>query len=272
MFEVKSKTREEPSPEVSMRSGRRAVVRSLLVGALVFWHQLEGTAAAAPPDVVWTQVEPGVERGSVPAGAAPLELYRFDLARYRVEVVATKGRTPNARSAADVLRDVPDAVAVVNGGFFDENGRSLGLRIAAGEVILPLRRRVDWGVFYVTAARARIVHSREFVVTNEIKAAVQVGPRILIDGVVPPLKPQAARRTAIALDREGATVTLVVAPEAVEAGALGARLRALGFHSALMLDGGPSTQLAVRVGAPPREHQLRGAYAVPDLVVVLRRR
>lgn len=228
---------------------------------------------APPPGatpVVWKALEPGAERGLTAPGAAPLELYRFDLRHFCLEVVAPKGKVPKPQWARDVVR--AGAAAAVNGGFFDENGRSLGLRIAAGETVIPLRPRVDWGVLTVTAARARIVHSRALVATPGITAAVQVGPRILIDGVVPGLKPQLARRTAIALPEDGRTVTLVVAPEPIDAAALGARLAAMGFHCALMLDGGPSTQLAVRLGTPPEEREVRGAYPVPDLVALFRRR
>jgi uncharacterized protein YigE (DUF2233 family) len=168
-----------------------------------------------------------------------------------------------------VLRDTPDAVAVVNGGFFDDKGAPLGLRIARGKTIVPLRPHVDWGVLLVTRDRARIVHSSELVATAGVEAAIQVGPRILIDGAVPPLKPQLARRTAVALTKDGASLTLVVAPESIDAASLGARLAKLGFSSALLLDGGPSTQLALGVGG---QGGVAGAYGVPDLLALIRRR
>jgi hypothetical protein len=58
-----------------------------------------------------------------------------------------------------------------------------------------------------------------------------------------------------------------VAPEPVDAATLGARLAALGFTSALLLDGGPSTQLAVEAGSAG----IPGAYGVPDLLALVRR-
>lgn len=241
------------------------------VSAFRFATHFDGRAVAAPPPIVWETLEPGAAH-AMTAAAPSLELYRFELKFFRLAVVIPKGPPPSAR-ASDVLRGAPDAVAAVNGGFFDEHGRSLGLRIAAGKVVVPLRPHVDWGVLSFAAGRARIVHSSEFVATPDLEAAMQVGPRIVIDGGVPRLKPQSARRTAVALDQEGTTVTLVVAPEPIDATTLGTRLAALGFHSALMLDGGPSTQLAVKLGAkdaPSRE--IAGAYAVPDLLAVYRRR
>ena len=251
-------------------------------------------APAAAPPIVWKGLAPGAERGASGGEDPRLELFRFDLERFGAEVVVAGERRPaHARiwlagprhTAAEVLRGFGGAVvAVVNGGFFDDRGRSLGLRISHGDVAISLRPNVDWGIFYVAARRARIVHSREFVAVPGIEAAIQVGPRILIDGVVPRLKPQVARRTAIALDREGRALTLVVAGEPIDATELGSRLAALGFHSALLLDGGPSTQLSAQIAAcpdagsvvgPAVEHATRveipGAYPVPDLLAMVRR-
>jgi uncharacterized protein YigE (DUF2233 family) len=228
-------------------------------------------------DVAWEKVEPGVEHASVrtheeralAAAGARIELYRFDLARFRPEVIISTARPFARQRAADVLRDNPDAVAAVNGGFFDDKGAPLGLRIARGKTIVPLRPHVDWGVLLISGGRARIVHSTELVAAPGVEAAIQVGPRILIDGLVPQLKPQAARRTAVALTKDGTSLTLVVAPTAVDAAELGARLAKLGFYSALLLDGGPSTQLALKGDG---ERSVAGAYGVPDLLALIRRR
>jgi uncharacterized protein YigE (DUF2233 family) len=251
---------------------RPSVAASVVAVALAL---VGATAGAAETGIAWKPLEPGVEHarawthesGGLFGAAAPLELYRFDLARFRPEVIISPTRPFARRRAADVLRDTPGAFAVVNGGFFDDKGASLGLRIARGKAIVPLRPHVDWGVLVVAGQRARIVHSSEYVAARDTDAAIQVGPRILIDGVVPPLKPQVARRTVVALTKDGASLTLVVAPSGVEAAALGARLAELGFHSALMLDGGPSTQLAIQGGAG----DVAGAYGVPDLLALIRR-
>jgi hypothetical protein len=240
-------------------------------------------ASAEALDVTWEQLEPGVEHArartheesELVGAGAPFELYRFDLARFRPDVIISTTRPFARRRADDVLRDGPDTVAVVNGGFFDDKGAPLGLRIARGKTIIPLRPHVDWGVLLVTHNRARIVHSRELVASPDVEAAIQVGPRILIDGVVPRLKPQAARRTAVALTKDGTSLTLVVAPSAVDAASLGVRLAKLGFDSALLLDGGPSTQLALKVGGAAGagvDRSVAGAYGVPDLLAIVRRR
>jgi uncharacterized protein YigE (DUF2233 family) len=210
----------------------------------------------------WTAIAPGAEHLHLEEA----ELLRFDLARFRAEVVVLGKDIPRTASA---LREETGAVAAVNGGFFDEDWRPLGLRISAGKTRVALRPRVDWGVLVLRAARAQIVHSREFKADPAIEQAIQVGPRLVVDGQPLRLKPQASRRTAIALDREGRSLTLVVTRGATDAQHLAELLVSLGFHSALMLDGGPSSQLSAACGELHLE--LRGGYAVPDGLVVRRR-
>lgn len=213
--------------------------------------------------VLWQPVAPGVESLRVTEDGIDAELVRFELRRFRPRVLMLGAEHPRTAAA---LREETGAVAAVNGGFFDEAWRSLGLRIADGKVVIALRPRVDWGVLLVTADRARIIHSRDFRPDPTIDQALQVGPRLLIEGQAVHLKPQSARRTAIAVDREGRTITLIATHGAVEAQRLADLLARLGFHSALMFDGGPSSQLSAAVGQ--LRVDLPGAYPVPDALVV----
>jgi hypothetical protein len=80
------------------------------------------------------------------------------------------------------------------------------------------------------------------------------------------LKPQRARRTAVALEPGGAALTLVVVDAAIDANDLAQRLAASGFDSAILLDGGPSTQLALELGSVDLD--LPGGYGVPDLLLI----
>jgi uncharacterized protein YigE (DUF2233 family) len=124
-------------------------------------------------------------------------------------------------------------------------------------------------VLVLRAERAQIVHSREFKADPAIEQAIQVGPRLVVDGQPMKLKPQSSRRTAVALDRDGRSLTIVVTRGATDAQRLAELLVRLGFHSALMLDGGPSSQLSAACGELRLD--LRGGYAVPDGLVVRRR-
>ena len=287
------------APALSPPSASNRSMKNILGGLAVFavgaaWPvraapAAPATSAAAPTEsrgttaVVWKTLAPGAERGISGDATDRLEMFRFDLDRYDAEVVVG-GRArqagarvwmPGARhSAAELLHraGTSQVVAVVNGGFFDDRGRSLGLRLIHGAAAVPFRDHVDWGVFTVADRRARIVHSRDFAVASNIQAAIQVGPRILIAGTVPSLKPQLARRTAVAIDRGGKSVTLIVADAPVDAAVLGSRLASLGFDSALLLDGGPSTQIAVALGGSRAGAlEIPGGYPVPDLLAIVRR-
>jgi phosphodiester glycosidase len=211
----------------------------------------------------WQHPAPGVETLTVDDGGSNVDLIRFDLQRFRPEVVMLGPE--RTRTAAALRRDL-SAVAAINGGFFDDDRHSLGLRIAGGKTAVPLRRGVDWGVLVLRPGRATIVHSREFKPDARIEGAIQVGPRLVAAGRPLRLKPQAARRSAVAVDREGRTLTLVVSPGPIEAGRLAEMLARLGFHSALLLDGGASTQVSAAAGRFTLD--VPGAYGVPDALVV----
>jgi uncharacterized protein YigE (DUF2233 family) len=222
-------------------------------------------AGAAPG---WTAIAPGAEHRRVEAGA--IELFRFDLDLFRAEVVVPGAAKP---ATAAALRKQAGAALVVNGGFFDTEGRSLGLRIADGRKVIGLRPNVDWGVLVVRPGRAAIVHSRDYAAASAapppVTGAIQVGPRIVIDGRVPTLKPQAARRTAVAVDPSGRYLTIAVADARIQAADLGQTLADLGYNDALMLDGGPSTQLSAAFRDFTRD--IPGGYGVPDLLVIRHR-
>jgi uncharacterized protein YigE (DUF2233 family) len=211
----------------------------------------------------WQTAAPGLETLTVDEGGSTVNLMRFDLQRFRPEVVMLG---PERTKTASALRRDLSAVAAINGGFFDDDRRSLGLRIAGGRTAVPLRRGVDWGVLVVRAERAGIVHSRDFRPDARIEGAIQVGPRLVAAGRPLRLKPQAARRSGVALDREGRTLTLFVSPGPIEAGRLAELLARLGFHSALLLDGGASTQVSAAAGRFTLD--VPGAYGVPDALVV----
>jgi uncharacterized protein YigE (DUF2233 family) len=211
----------------------------------------------------WQTAAPGVETLTVDEGGANVALMRFDLQRFRPEVVMLG---PERTKTASALRRDLSAVAAINGGFFDDDRRSLGLRITGGKTAVPLRRGVDWGVLVVRGGRASIVHSREFKPDARIEGAIQVGPRLVAGGRPLRLKPQAARRSGVAVDRQGRTLTLFVSPGPIEAGRLADLLVRLGFYSALLLDGGASTQVSAAAGRFTLD--VPGAYGVPDALVV----
>jgi exopolysaccharide biosynthesis protein len=234
----------------------------VLVAALVSAH------ARADAAVDWRPSGPGAERATLDVEGASVLLLRFALATHRARVVVGAGAPPRPQTAAEAAR-APGVIAAVNGGFFDEHLAPLGLRVADGKVRAPLRPKADWGVLLIDDQRARIVHTTELRGAVTARQAVQVGPRLLTGGAPFPLKPQRARRTAVALDRDGSHLTLVLADTPVDAATLARALAEAGFDTAMMLDGGPSTQLALR--AASAQADIPGGYPVPDLLTIVKR-
>ena len=159
------------------------------------------------------------------------------------------------------------AKAVVNGGYFDEVGKPLGLRIGAGKRVYKLRSGVDWGVFYIRDGRAQIRHTRDYVGSTRTKEAIQCGPRLVVNGRVTDLKPQWARRTGIGIDGAGNVVLAVTDGEMLfdDWAKIWANKGGLNCPNALNLDGGGSTQLYVKSKKPL---EVGGAWSVPDVVFV----
>jgi len=221
--------------------------------------------------------DPGVshERRAVPGTEAMAEVVTVDLTRMQfIPAIAAGHGNGTPRATVDALRRETGAWVMVNGTFFDPQGRALGLLRGAGTPASPLRS-ADWGVLEVTrGGRARIVHTRDYAASPDVEFAVQCGPRVVIDGRAPSLKPQRARRTALCL-RDPTHVALVVVDERIEASDLGAWFAAtphaggLGCRDALLLDGGPSTQLSARF--PGVELEVAGGSPVPNGVGVVPR-
>jgi uncharacterized protein YigE (DUF2233 family) len=248
--------RDEKSPYISGIQVSNAIVA---VGVSLFFAA--ATPSAEPLSAPWKTISPGVEHLHLVEENA--DLFRFDLSMFRAEVVVQTGNRP--RTAAEMRAD-HNALLAINGGFFDEDVRPLGLRVSGSRTVVPLRPRVDWGVLELRHDGAAIVHGRDYRAHPAITDAIQVGPRLLVDGQALGLKPQQARRTAVALDREGRFLTVIATRARVEANALAHTLERLGFDRALMLDGGPSTQLSAAIGDVHVE--ISGGYPVPDGLVV----
>jgi len=217
---------------------------------------------AAVPPAFWRPVADGFLRGQLSLGRT--ELFRIDLSRYATAVVVPGKEAP--RTAAE-MRAARGALLAVNGGFFDENGKPLGLRIEDGQTRIKLRPRVDWGVVLLRAGSAAIVHSRDYVEEPNVMGAIQVGPRLLVDGRPTRLKPQSARRTVVGVDRSGRWLTVGTSRDRVLAEDLAAALAGLDVHAAMMLDGGPSAQLSAKIGTTAVE--IPGGYSVPDGLLIL---
>jgi uncharacterized protein YigE (DUF2233 family) len=204
-----------------------------------------------------------------------LRVVRVDLKRWRLASSDTRPSTPDAGLAVvEATAREAGAFVAVNGGFFDQNGEPMGLRVTDGIQRNPLRH-ADWGVFFVRDGVPDLVHTKDAERADGAEFAIQCGPRLVADGQPMQLRSSVHRRTVIGSDAAG-KVYLVVSLGFVDMNALAAALAApqqaggLGLTQALNLDGGPSTQLFV--DASDGVWNVAGGTGVADAIMVSARR
>jgi hypothetical protein len=182
----------------------------------------------------------------------------------------------------DVILQRSGGELVVNGGFFDPEGKALGYALSRGAVLSRLARAASGGVLTVGPARGTLHEAESFALPEGSTFGIQCKPRLVVHGVSNVRRDDGKRseRTALCLRDGGATLDVVVARVAKESPgdapgpslfALAAHLAARGCEDALNLDGGPSTGFAARAPDGTVSSELpRGG--VRHAIVVRRRR
>jgi Phosphodiester glycosidase len=235
---------------------------STVFGTLPTW------AGEKPPR--FSTVAPGIAHATFevrPADGEPFSGHAFtiDLGEAELRLVPAGG--PSSRQTVEQIASPFPVVVAVNAGFFDKEGRAMGLVVGEGGR-LAVSKQKNWGALVVTGREARIVLGSDIPDQVADQLIVQGIPRLVVGGRVPSLKPQVAERTAVCA---GVGRVVIVVVSRAETTAL-ARFLAeppeksgLGCSDALNLDGGPSTQLVVRL--PTLRLSLPGGWGVPNALV-----
>jgi hypothetical protein len=224
---------------------------------------------AEPP--IFSIVAPGIAHAVLkvrPADAEPFSGHAFKIDLDVAELRLLPAGDPSARrTVAQIVAPYPVVVAV-NASFFDKEGRAMGLVVDEGRVMAVSNQR-NWGALVIDGTKGRIVLGADIQDHLAHRLIVQGIPRLLVGGEVQQLKPQIAERTAVCAEEN--VVVLAVSTKA-EATAF-ARFLAdppdkggLGCWDALNLDGGPSTQLVVKL--PALALSLPGGWGVPNALAV----
>jgi len=251
---------------------RRFLSVALLVACVLFVGSGTVARSVMREPSRFVPVAPGIEHVTFqarPAGAEPFSghAFKIDLDVVKLHLVPA-GDPASRRSVADIAAPYP-AVVAVNASFFDKDGRAMGLAVDDGRLIAA-GKRPSWGALVVDGKKARIVLGADIRDHLAHRFVVQGIPRLVVAGKVPRLKPQVAERTAACA--AGSVVVLVVATR-VEATAFARFLadppakEGLGCTDALNFDGGPSTQLVVKL--PDLSLSLPGGWGVPNALVVV---
>jgi exopolysaccharide biosynthesis protein len=248
---------------------RRRVILAVVATVLAAGHTGAGAERGKP--VRFAGVAPGIAYATF--DVQPDDADGFSGHAFTVDLVVADLRlvpagTPGSRRpVADIVATFP-AVVALNGSFFDVDGKAMGLAVDEGRVLASAKRRT-WGALVVSDRTARIVLGSDIVDDRANRLVVQGIPRLVVGGKVQSLKPQIAERTAVCA--KGSVVLLVVTTK-VETAPF-ARFLAdpvdqggLGCQDALNLDGGPSTQLVVKL--PALTLAVSGGWGVPNALVV----
>ena len=246
-------------------------MRSLLhvVAAAAF----AAAAAAGPAAPSWREVAPGLEYAVVTKAGGAAHLFRADLRTWRASAVDARGMLRKVATVSTLARETK-APVVVNGTFFDEKKAPLGLLVERGRELHPLRQ-ADWGVLAIAGTAGTLVHTRDWKPASAPDFAIQCGPRAVVAGSPMKLRDQGRHpRTALCLQAPDRLVLLVTegAPTAPETAAWLAASEAdggVGCVEALLLDGGPSTQIRAEIGDVRLDVQ--GGWPVPNGVALVPR-
>lgn len=245
------------------RRSRRRTLVVLGAGSLLAVVALLGAARARRPLVKGPEVAHASRAGGAAASSAKeivedgfrheVETWSFPLADHDLTIEDVG----MGRGLDTLLETRPEAALVVNGGFFDPEGRALGLALSKGALLSKLARTASGGVVTFDGTRARLHETESFSMPEGTRFAIQCRPRLVVSGVPNVKRDDGKRseRTALCLRDGGTTLDVVVVKAGTENAAevpgpslfaLAQHLAARGCEDALNLDGGPSTGVAAR--------------------------
>jgi uncharacterized protein YigE (DUF2233 family) len=231
-------------------------------------------------DFPWQKIEEGFEFKAAQIDGQPyqslikLKILRVGLEKFQVRVLDSRVYGID-RMEIRVLAKKAQALAAINGGFFTPEYRPLGLLIVDGKEVNPLRK-ADWGIFLILDNRPRIIHTNEFQNDQKISQAMQVGPRLVVNGRELQMKKQIARRSALGVTMKNQVILLNTDDTDVHAQDL-ARIfhlpesqGGLECRDAMALDGGPSAQMYA--DHKDLKIDIPGGWAVPNGIGVFKRK
>jgi len=194
---------------------------------------------------------------------ARVAVVRAEPARCVVRVLECHGRLAGAGARAGMVCPWPGAA--INASYFAEDLTPIGLLVTNGRHLASRYPIGSWGAFWVRAGQPALLMTPD-VLPHDVTQALECKPRLVVAGRIPHFLPQPpARRSAVGMDAQG-RIVLAATDARLTLDQWAACMRnGLRCVEALNLDGGPSTQLAVR-GAVPID--IYGGGAVPVFVTI----
>lgn len=234
----------------------------------IFWLFLASTALAGE----WREVAPGLSYRDMGLSLltpwSHIHVFRIDLKQHQLGLITAHDLEKTQASISDFAQH-SNALLTINGGFFDQHFHPLGLRIHHAQQRSALKRVSWWGIFYIKNNTPHVSSPLQFKLDPDIDFAVQSGPRLLINGEIPKLRPGRDERTALGITHDGQVIVLVTENFAMTTTAVAELLNspALQCENALNLDGGSSSQLYANF--TDFQLHVHGFSNVSDAIVIL---
>lgn len=247
----------------------------LKISLLILFLLSAGGLLASPKSAYhWNRIKDGIlyTKYSFSKGQldyTTIHAFELDLAKVRLGVVTAS--SPGGASVKN-MADENGALLVINGGFFSAERKAIGLLFNNGKMLNPIHNTSWWSIFGVKNGEPFIVKPKLFESSPDIEVAIQAGPRLVIDGVVPKLKEGLAARSSVGITRDNKIVILITegTPISLEelAKSMSEKHFGGGFEcvNAMALDGGSSSQLYAKIGS--FELSLPGLTSVPNGLAV----
>ncbi len=200
------------------------------------------------PGLAYTQLYaiPGFPLGAIHA-------FKIDLKYFHLQMAFTENTVRPLLIVKDLVMS-NNAVLGINGGFFSPGLEPIGLRIKDGQQVSPIKHISWWGVFYIKNDKPFIVSQKNFKTYNNISFAVESGPRLVINGRIPSLKPGLSFRSALGITANNNLIIAVTDRLPISTKTFAHILQTpeadggLGCINALNLDGGSSSQIYAQIG------------------------
>lgn len=233
---------------------------SLAISLQVILTLVPSWSFATPPSSKWTKIADDLELTELPIETDSiltprLLLIRTSLNRYRPAVIHASDygwKSNNVRK----LAQASNAALVINGSFFDEHGKPLGLVVSRGIVYnrLHLGGKTLTGIFQVTRSGIDIT-SRNDYETRSVIEAIQAGPRLIANSkpvIGVQNKLAISRRSGVCIDAKNRLILFCISSGLVGMSLpdLQRVLLDIGCRDALNLDGGGSSQLYLNQKLP----------------------
>lgn len=219
----------------------------------------------------WRPLAPGIDyKDLVTTRFTPwshIHAFRINLQENTLSLATAKDIHHDFAAVSDYAQ-YTHALIAINGGFFDKNYHPLGLRIRHHQQLSPLKLISWWGVFYTKQGHAYLSSAKRFKQTEHVDFALQSGPRLIINGRIPSLRPGLDERSALGITQDGHVIILVTEHAAITTTELAQLMKAppLNCINALNLDGGSSSQLYAKIKS--FQLHVHGFSNVSDSIIV----